>query len=213
MTTREQVSKMVKKYVRNNYLTLTGNGKVFKETKIAQLVGFNQCNTRYGQVIKTFLKYVRPYLDLSAPNVLKGELINLDNLRTYTEKDAYNLVGEMTNQWKNWKHKDQETIKLGESIVKKLYPGTLMLSVTAAISQNPHHDKIIWRDLIDVFYQLSELSLGFKCPNGVILTPFNIYSNDVERWEHRIKIQLIYILKDGDKTRTLGIESLLQRER
>lgn len=87
-----------------------------------------------------------------------------------------------------------------------------MINVTKLLQDNPDLTPQIWEDLINTFYNLSQLSLGFKCSNGVILTPFDIYSNDVERWTHRIKIQLISLLREGDKTRTLGIESLLQRE-
>ncbi|MEG4345582.1 hypothetical protein QUB70_20240 [Microcoleus sp. A003_D6] len=200
-STRQQLIKMVQKYVRSNYLILTGEGKVFKETRITQLIGLDQCNTRYGGVIKTFLKYVRPYLDQASQNVGKGELISLDTLKTYSEKDAYELVGEMTNQWKNWKHKDQETIKLGESIIKKPDPGTLMLAVNAAIYQNPHHDQIIWRDIIDIFYQLSEYPLGFRASNGVVLTPHSFYESGVIRHTHRIKLQLIDLLRKEQKTK------------
>jgi hypothetical protein len=211
LATREQVSKMVKKYIRSNYLTLTGNNRVFKETKITHLVGFDQCNARYGGVLKTFLKYIRPYLDQSSQNVGKGELINLGNLRTYTEKNASNLVGEMSNRWKHWKHKDAETIKLGESLVKKPDPGTLMLAVSAAIYQNPHHDNIIWRDLIDVFYQLSDFPIGFRASNGVVLTPHHFYESGVIRHTHRIKLQLIdLLLKEQRKKQDKAHNSLKQ---
>ncbi|MEG4318884.1 MULTISPECIES: hypothetical protein [unclassified Microcoleus] len=210
-STQLQIERMVRKYIRSNYLTLTGKNNVFKETKISSIVGYDSSHKGYGQIVKTFLKYVRPYLDPSSSNVLKGELINLDNLRTYNEQNARDLMGAMTNNWKHWKHKDAETITLGESIFNKPDPGVLMLAVTAVIHKNPHHDKIIWRDLIDVFYQLSEHSLGFRASNGCVLTPHSFYDSGVIRHTHRIKLQLIdLLLKEQRKKQNKAQNNLKQ---
>jgi hypothetical protein len=211
--TRDQVEKMVRKYVRNNYLTLTGSNNTFRETKISNLVGYESSNKGYGQIIKTFIKYVRPYLDQSAGNVLKGELISLDTLKTYSEQNARDLIGAMTNNWKQWKHRDKETIELGGVILKKPDPGVLMLAVTAAITHNPNHSQIIWRDLIDVFYQLSELSLGFRASNGCVLTPHSFYDCGIIRHTHRIKLQLIDLLvKEQRRKQQAANKSLEQIE-
>jgi hypothetical protein len=207
---KSQLEKIVQKFLAANPARFTGENKVSMPTSVADICGFGSTSKGINQVIKTFKKFVTPFTIHS--EVDQGKLINLLTLETYNEHDANELLDSLIRGWKHWRHKDAETIKLGESIVKKPDPGTLMLAVSAAISQNPNHNLIIWRDLIDVFYQLSGLSIGFKCSKGVVLTPWTLYTDHVSRWEHRIKIQLISILKDGDNSRTLGIEALLQQD-
>ena len=211
--TKLQVQKMVQKYIRSNYLALTGKNNVFKETKISSMVGYNSSLRGYGQIVKTFLKYVRPYLEQSAFNVGKGELISLNTLETQNEKDANNLIGAMSSNWKHWEHKDNETITLGESVMKKPDPGVLMLAVTAVINQTPQHGMIIWRDLIDVFYQLSKHSLGFRASNGVILTPHHFYDSGVTRHTHRIKLQLIDLLMKEQRRKQESAKSKLAQSK
>jgi len=151
---------------------------------------------------------LRPFTLESAVN--KGKVIHLKTLAPYSEHDACYLLELITANWKTWNKKDDRAIELGQQQIRKENPAKLMLNVHNLVTDNPDLSSIVWDDLINTFYQLSKLSLGFKCSNGVILTPFDIYSDDVQRWQHRIKIQLISILKDGDSSRKLGVESLLQ---
>lgn len=207
---QSQLSKVINKYVTANRDVLVGENKSAVQTTIAKSVGFIDTGHGYGAIKKTFLKFCIPYSEDSLVNL--GKFIDLKTLKTYSIHDLTFLLEKITAGWKNWEHANNRTIKLAGIHVRKENPGKLMINVTKLLQDNPDLTPQIWEDLTNTFYHLSQLSIGFKCPNGVILTPFDIYSKDVERWTHRIKIQLIAVLKSSDTTRKLGIESLLQRE-
>lgn len=207
---KAQLIKVINKYISANRNKLVGENKNAVQTTIAKSVGFIDTGHGYNAIKKTFLKFLRPFTSESA--VSRGKVVDLKTLKPYSDHDSTFLLEKITANWKTWNKSNDRLIELGQQQFRKENPGKLMLNVSKLIESTPELSTIIWDDLINTFYQLSQLSIGFKANNGVILTPFDIYSNDVERWEHRIKIQLISILKEGDKTRTLGIESLLQRE-
>jgi hypothetical protein len=207
---KAQLIKVINKYISANRNKLVGENKNAVQVTVAKSVGFIDTGHGFGAIKKTFLKFLRPFTSESAVNV--GKVVDLKTLKPYTDHDSTFLLERITAGWKNWDKASDRIIELGNQPFRKENPGKLMLNVNKLIQSNPELTSIIWDDLINTFYQLSKLSLGFKANNGVILTPWDIYDNDLQRWQHRIKIQLISILKDGDKTRTLGIESLLQRE-
>jgi hypothetical protein len=142
--------------------------------------------------VKTFLKFIRPFTLDSQFNL--GKLIDLKTGRIYSEPDTLQLLELLTKQWKHWDKREALEITLGGQKFKKQNPAKLMFNVHNLLIEQPHLDTLVWRDLIDVFYHLSRLSIGFKCSNGIVLTPYNMYSSHVERWTHRIKIQLIDLL-------------------
>ncbi|MEG4854463.1 hypothetical protein QUB10_26690 [Microcoleus sp. B5-D4] len=207
---KAQLSKVINKYISANRNKLVGENKSAVQVTVAKSVGFIDTGHGYNAIKKTFLKFLRPFTSESAVNM--GKVVDLKTLKPYTDHDSTFLLEKMTAGWKTWNKASDRIIELGQQSFRKENPGKLMLNVHNLIQSNPELSSLVWDDLINTFYHLSQLSIGFKSSKGVILTPFDIYSNDLQRWQHRIKIQLISILKDGDKTRTLGIESLLQRE-
>jgi hypothetical protein len=100
----------------------------------------------------------------------------------------------MTQNWREWNKDKKDTIELGGQIFKKHDPGRLMIGIHGLIMRQPHLDSIVWGDVISQFYLLSRLPIGFRCENGVLLTPWDLCATRLEKWEHRIKIQLIDIL-------------------
>ena len=207
---QSQLSKVINKYVTANRDVLVGENKAAVQVTIAKSAGFIDTGHGFGAIKKTFLKFCIPYSENSLVNL--GKFIDLKTLKTYSIHDLTFLLEKITAGWKKWEPANNRTIKLAGIHTRKENPGKLMINVTKLLQDNPDLTNQIWEDLINTFYNLSQLSIGFKCSNGVILTPLDIYSNDVERWSHRIKIQLIAVLKSEDNTRKLGIESLLQRE-
>jgi hypothetical protein len=207
---KAQLSKVINKYISANRNKLVGENKSAVQVTVAKSVGFIDTGHGYNAIKKTFLKFLRPFTSESAVNM--GKVVDLKTLKPYTDHDSTFLLEKMTAGWKTWNKASDRIIELGQQSFRKENPGKLMLNVHNLIQSNPELSSLVWDDLINTFYHLSQLSIGFKSSKGVILTPFDIYSNDLQRWQHRIKIQLISILKDGDQTRTLGIESLLQRE-
>lgn len=205
---KSQLTKVMNKYVSANRDKLVGENKNAVQITVAKSVGFIDTGHGYNAIKKTFLKFCTPYSADSLVNL--GKFTDLKTLKPYTIHDLTFLLEKITAGWKHWEHSKDRTIQLAGIRVRKENPGKLMINVTKLLQSNPELTNDIWDDLINLFYNLSELSIGFKTQNGIVLTPFDIYSNDLERWEHRIKIQLISILKDGDSTRKLGIESLLQ---
>jgi hypothetical protein len=214
----QQLSKAINKYLSANRNTLIGENKAAVQTKITEFAGFIDTGHNFAGIKKTFLKFIRPFTCESAVNL--GKVIHLKTLQPFSEHDSTFLLEKITGNWKNWSLANELEINLGGQTIGKKNPAKLMLNVHNLLDKQPQLDSLVWDDLIDTFYQLSDLSLGFKCSNGVILTPYSIYSNDIERWEHRIKIQLISIIKDeiklppkkeGDTAKTLGVESLLQK--
>lgn len=214
-----QLRKVINKYITANKSALVGEGKIATPTKVTDVAGFIDTGHGYSAIKKTFLKFLRPFTSDSSVNL--GKVIDLVTLKPYSEHESTFLLEKITANWKQWSQKDELEILLGGQLIGKKNPAKLMLNVHSLLDRQPQLNSLVWSDLIDTFYQLSGLSIGFKCSNGVILTPWTIYSNDVERWEHRIRIQLISVIRDNiklphptDKGKVIApsIESLLQKE-
>lgn len=214
-----QLRKVINKYITANRSALVGEGKIATQTKVTEVAGFIDTGHGYSAIKKTFLKFLRPFTSDSFVNL--GKVVDLVTLKPYSEHESTFLLEKITANWKQWSQKDELEILLGGQSIGKKNPAKLMLNVHSLLDRQPQLDSLVWGDLIDTFYQLSGLSIGFKCSNGVVLTPWTIYSNDVERWEHRIRIQLISVIRDSiklphptDKGKVIApsIESLLQKE-
>jgi hypothetical protein len=189
---KAQLTKIVNKFLSANKSQLVGDRRVFITTKIPNIVGFMDTGDNYSHIAKTFLKFIRPFTLESQLNL--GKLIDLKTDRIYSEHDTAQLLDLLTKQWKHWDKREALEITLGGQNFKKQNPAKLMLNVHSLLMEQPHLDTLVWRDLIDVFYELSRLPIGFRCFNGVVLTPYNMYTSHVERWTHRIKVQLIDLL-------------------
>ena len=205
---KSQLEKIVQKFLAANPARFTGENKVLMPTSVADICGFGSTAKSINQVIETFKKFSRPFT--SESEVGKGQLINLQTLQTYDQHNVTQLLELMTKNWKHWQKSKDEKIKLGGQLFHKPDPGKLMLVVHNLLDEQPHLDTLVWRDLIDVFYQLSRLSIGFRCENGVVLTPHHFYESGVERWSHRIKVQLIDLLLKEQSAKQLQAEKILK---
>lgn len=187
-----QLNKVANKWVANNRIRFVGKEKVGEVVSVNNIVGFDSTAKSINQVLGTFKKWITPFTVHS--EVDKGKLINLLTLQTYTEFDVIELLQSLTNGWKYWEKSKAEHIELGGNLVYKSDPGRLMMNVHHLVSDTPDISEIVWKDVINTFYQITGLSVGFRCTNGVVLTPYDMYLGGVDRWTHRIKVQLIDLL-------------------
>jgi len=187
-----QLNDIAKKWVANNRIRFVGKEKVGSIVSVNSIVGFDNTAKSINQVIQTFKKWAAPFTVHS--QVEKGKLINLLTLQTYNEFDVNELLQSIINGWKYWEKSKDEHIELGGNLVHKSDPGRLMMNVHHLVSDTPDISEIVWKDVINTFYQITGLAVGFRCVNGVVLTPYDMYLSGVERWNHRIKIQLIDLL-------------------
>lgn len=187
-----QLNKIADKWVSTNRIRFVGKEKVGTAVSVNNIVGFDSTAKSINQVLGTFKKWATPFTVHS--EVEKGKLINLLTLQTYTESDVIELLSSLTNGWKYWEKMKDERIELGGHLVHKSDPGRLMMNVHHLVSDTPDTSEIVWKDVVNTFYQITGLAVGFRCSNGVVLTPYDMYLNGVERWNHRIKIQLISLL-------------------
>ncbi|MEG4800472.1 hypothetical protein QUB63_06210 [Microcoleus sp. ARI1-B5] len=205
---KSQLEKIVQEFLAANPARFRGENKVSMPTSVADICGFGSTAKSINQVIETFKKFSRPFT--SESEVGKGQLINFQTLQTYDQHNVAQLLELMTKNWKHWPKSKDEKIKLGGQLFHKPDPGKLMLVVHNLLDEQPHLDTLVWRDLIDVFYQLSRLSIGFRCENGVVLTPHHFYESGVERWSHRIKVQLIDLLLKDQSAKQLQADKILK---
>lgn len=187
-----QLNRVSDKWVSTNKIRFVGKDKVGSVVSVNNIVGFDSTAKSINQVLGTFKKWATPFTVHS--EVEKGKLINLLTLQTYTEFDVIELLQSLTNGWKYWEKSKAEHIELGGQQVYKSDPGRLMMNVHHLVSDTPDISEIVWKDTINTFYQITGLAVGFRCTNGVVLTPYDMYLSGVDRWTHRIKIQLISLL-------------------
>jgi len=189
-----QLSKVCDNFIVANRDKMLPKGAVSQTTKIGDLLGFTNQRHGFGQVKKTFLKFVLPFSIEST--VTLGKVFNLKTGKIINEYDASLLFEKMCKNWKQWNINKQETIELGGCVVNKPDPGKLMLCVLSAVNNNPSTSALIWGDLLEVWFNLTDEPIGFRTNTGVILTPWSIQPTRAEVWEYRIKMQLIDILRD-----------------
>ena len=187
-----QLNRIADKWVSTNRIRFVGKEKVGAITSVKNILGFDKTANSINQVLGTFKKWATPFTIHS--EVEKGKLINLLTLQTYDEFDVIELLQSIVNGWKYWEKMKDEHIELGGNLVHKSDPGRLMMNIHHLVSDTPDISEIVWKDVINTFYQITGLAVGFRCVNGVVLTPYDMYLSGVERWNHRIKIQLIDLL-------------------
>lgn len=188
-----QLNKIADKWVSTNRIRFVGKEGVGEVVSVNNIVGFDSTAKSINQVLGTFKKWATPFT-IHSEVEKKGKLINLLTLQTYTEFDVTELLSSLTNGWKYWEKSKAEHIELGGNLVHKSDPGRLMMNVHHLVSDTPDISEIVWKDVINTFYQITGLAVGFRCINGVVLTPYDMYLGGVDRWTHRIKIQLISLL-------------------
>ncbi|WP_445240628.1 hypothetical protein [Microcoleus vaginatus] len=104
---------------------------------------------------------------------------------------------KIAENWKNWHRKDQEYIPLGDTQARNQDPQNLVFMLIKIMTERPHIEQIAWKHTIDWICEIVQLPIGFRASNGVILTPDAMYGSHIEKWEHRIKIQLVDLLLES----------------
>ena len=178
----------------------------------SEIIGFERSKWGWSQIKRGFVKDLTPYS--SDSEVKAGKLVYLATNQVLSSQDLEHLIVQIAENWRNWSRKDQLQIRIGNGFAKNSDPEILVHVLTKKIlSGNFEEDKEAWQDTINWFAEVCKPSkeykaIGFRCNNGVILTPDCIYDSDIERWEHRIKIQLANLLLDSDAG---NIEAWLQK--
>jgi archaellum component FlaC len=194
-----QIEKIVQKFINSNAQRFVGGDKIATKTPTRNILGFGEKSRGYGSIAKTFMQFCTPFCKES--EVDKGKFVNLHTLEVYDRHDAIKLLETMTNNWKKWNREKEDKIELGGELVKKHDPGRLMIGIHGLVTHKPEISTIVWDSVITQFYLLTELPIGFRCPNGVLLTPWDILPNRIDLWTYRIKIQLIDILYKGQQSK------------
>jgi hypothetical protein len=112
------------------------------------------------------------------------------------------------NNWKHWNKSDKINLA-GFSFTKK-DPGELMVNIFHTIKHNQDRSQIIWGAFIDELYKLSNIPIGFRTVEGVVLTPWSLLPTDRKTWEYRIKIQLIDLLSHNQREKIEQVEALIK---
>jgi hypothetical protein len=207
---KSQLEKIVQKFVDSNIQLFTKEKeeKIVSKVALKDLLGFSKDSKGFPQIVKRYKQFITPFTSESEVNL--GKLVNLLTLETYDRHDTANLLDKMVNNWKKWNK--GEYISIAGFNLQCRNPGDLIGNIFHTVKHNQDRSQVVWGAFIDELYKLSNIPIGFRTSEGVLLTPWSLYTDHVSRWEHRIKIQLISILKDGDNSRTLGIEALLQQD-
>jgi len=200
---QNQLRHLVNIFLSRNFNTLVGDGKVGQQRKVSEIIGFEKSKSGWSEIKKGFVKHLLPYSSNSETKA--GKLTYLATNQVLSTQDLEHLIIQIAENWSNWCRKDLQRIKIGGSSSKATDPEILVHVLTKKIlSGNFEEDKEAWQDTINWFAEVCKeaneyKSVGFRFDNGVILTPDCIYDNQVEKWEHRIKLQLTNLLLDSDK--------------
>jgi hypothetical protein len=203
-----QIERITQKFINNNAQRFIDSEKIATKTPARDILGFGEKSRGYGSIAKTFMQFCTPFCKES--EVDKGKFVNLHTLEIYDKHDATKLLEVMTNNWKKWNKEKEDKIELGGELVKKHDPGRLMIGIHGLVTHKPEISTIVWDSVINQFYLLTELPIGFRCSNGVLLTPWDILPNRIELWAYRIKIQLIDILYKGQQSKLETAEYYLK---
>jgi hypothetical protein len=199
---QNKLIQLVDIFISRSFNTLVGVGKVGKQRKVSEIIGFERSKSGWSEIKKGFVKHLLPYSSNSG--VEAGKLIYLATNQVLSSQDLEHLIALIAENWSNWSRKDQQRIKIGVSSAKSVDPEILVHVLTKKIlSGNFEEDKEAWQDTLNWISEVCKSSpkyraIGFRCNNGVILTPDCIYDNDLEKWEQRIKINLANLLLDSN---------------
>lgn len=209
---QNQLRHLVNVFLSRNFNTLVGEGKVGKQRKVSEIIGFERSTKGWSEIKRGFVKHLVPYSANSEINA--GKLVYLATNQVLSTQELERLITQIAENWSNWCRKDQQRIKIGNSSGKSTDPQSLVWVLTQKIlNGNFEEDKEAWQDTINWFAEICKSSneyraIGFKCSNDVILTPDCIYNTQIEKWEHRIKLQLTNLLLDSNAG---NIEAWLQK--
>ena len=206
---KNQLSKVVDKFITSNERKLVGANKVAQTSKVRDVVGFGKTSHGFSNIKSTFLKFIRPFCDGA---VNKGKLINLRTGKILDQHSANDYFEIMVNAWKEWDRDKDQVMHIKDIVIKKPNPGKMMLEVHNIVSDNPALDEIVWPEVLETWWQLTKLPIGFKTSEGVILTAWSLFENRADIWQYRLNVQLIDILRQQKSSRgeVDTIESFLQ---
>lgn len=209
---QNQLRHLVNVFLSRNFNTLVGEGKVGKQRKVSEIIGFERSTKGWSEIKKGFVKHLLPYSSNS--EIDAGKLVYLATNQVLSSQDLEHLIIQIAENWSNWCRKDQQRIKIGNSSGKSTDPQSLVWVLTQKIlNGNFEEDKDAWQDTINWFAEVCKSSdkykaVGFRSNNAVILTPDCIYDSEIDKWIHRIKIQLVNLLLESNAG---NIEAWLQK--
>ncbi|MEG4345580.1 hypothetical protein QUB70_20230 [Microcoleus sp. A003_D6] len=207
--TQSNLNAICQKFVNNN-LRLFSRERENRTTQVTStkdLLGFTGNSLGLPQVLKQFKKFTTPYTKDS--EVELGKLINLLTLETYDQHDIQTLFEAMIKNWKAWCKSD--SVDLAGVEISRKNPGDLLASVYH--KTRGQHSQVIWGVFIDELYLLSNLKIGFRTNEGVLLTPSSLLPTQKQTWQYRIKIQLIDIFYTGQCEKLSEAEYLMKNEK
>jgi len=199
---QNKLIQLVDIFISRSFNTLVGEGKVGKQRKVSEIIGFEKSKSGWSEIKKGFVKHLVPYS--SDSRVEAGKLTYLATNQVLSSQDLEHLIILIAENWSNWSRKDQQRIKIGVSSSKSQDPEILVHVLTKKIlSGNFEEDREAWQDTLNWVAEVCKSSpkyraIGFRCDNGVILTPDCVYNTDLEKWEHRIKINLSNLFLDSN---------------
>lgn len=193
---QDHINRLVQKFVNSNIQLFSREKeeKVVSKVATKDLLGFSKESKGFPQIVKEYNRFITPLTSESEINI--GKFVNLLTLETFNRHDAQNLLDSMVKNWKKWKNSGNISFLSGFNISLD-NPGALIKQVVLIIKGNQNRRDILWGDFIDELYKLSNIPIGFRTSEGIILTPWSLLPTDRQTWEHRIRIQLIDILYTG----------------
>jgi len=203
--TQSDLNAICQKFINNNVRLFSREreNKTTQTVSTKDLLGFTGNSKGLPQVLKEFKKFTIPYTSNSEVNI--GKLVNLLTLEVYDQHDNQILFDAMIKNWKVWAKSEAE-LELAGVVLSCKNPGDLLASIH--YKTRGHHSQIVWGAFIDELHILSNLKIGFRTSDGVLLTPWSLLDTSAQTWNYRVKIQLIDIFQSYQPN--VGIESLLQ---
>jgi hypothetical protein len=192
---QQQLKSLVNVFISRNFNTLVGENKSGQQKSFTKILGMeSELKRGLRKIKKTFVNYLKPFS--SSSEIDKGKLIYLNTGNILDSQDLENLIILIFEKWSGWQKRAVSIA--GEAVKGGVNPASIVLTLHAVLNNSPNISEIAWKDLINWLAEVVHLPIGFRASNGVILTPDSIYDSDVEKWMHRIKIQLIdLLLKSG----------------
>jgi len=208
---QSDINAICQKFVNNNVRLFSKEReeKIVNRVGVKHLLGFSKESLGFPQVVKQFNKFTTPYTSESEVNI--GKLVNLLTLEVYDRHDIQSLLDKMIKNWKQWSQSGKIEIA-GFNFTKK-DPGELMVNIFHSIKHNQDRSQVIWGSFIDELYLLSNLKVGFRTNEGVLLTPWSLLPTQKQTWSYRVKIQLIDILYTAQTQKIKEAEYLMKDEK
>ena len=203
---QHHINKLIQKFVNSNIKLFTKekDEKVVSIVATKDLLGFSKESKGFPQVVKEFNKFVVPFTSESEIDI--GKFVNLLTLETFDRHDAQTLLESMVKNWKHWQ--SSQTVYIAGVALGCQNPGDLMANVYHKIKHTQDRRDMLWGAFIDELYKLSNIPIGFRTSEGVVLTPWSLLPTDKKTWEHRIRLQLIDILSVGQREKIEKVEEL-----